>query len=296
MLFTLIFLLLGTFIFSYSSVYASLKLSHTLGAIDVPNGRKEHSIPTARTGGLAFFVAFFVFLMLSPVGTELKISLLPLCTAVFLVGLFDDACGLSPIRKLTGQISGAAIYVFFSGFESPLVGAFTLLWIVFLSNAINLTDGLNGLAGGISATQSLCLACVSVLLNNREVMICSLLLFASIVGFLPSNFPRARIFMGDCGALFLGATLGALSSRLVIEDGGILGVISVLLIFRIPIADTLQSFFRRTLRGKNPFAADRGHFHHRLVDIGFTRECATLALVSISLFFGLLGIVVSFIK
>ena len=179
--------------------------------------------------------------------------------------------------------------------DNPLIGCIIILWIVFLSNATNLTDGLNGLAAGISAVESICLAVVSLFLNNIDILICSLLLFFAIVGFLPSNFPRAKIFMGDCGALFLGATLGVLSSRLVIDGGGIVGAISVLLIFIIPIAETIQSFFRRIINGKDPFSADRGHFHHKLIDAHFTKECATLVLVTASLIFGLIGTAVFFL-
>ena len=165
--------------------------------------------------------------------------------------------------------------------------------MMFLSNAINLCDGLDGLAGGLCASESLCLGALALIFGNGDVFICALALLGAIAGFLPRNFPRARIFMGDCGALFLGFTLGALSSRLVFESGSILCLIATPLTFRIPTYDTNLSIVRRLIKGKNPFRADKGHFHHKLLRWGFSKECATLALVTASLFFGLVGIIIA---
>jgi UDP-GlcNAc:undecaprenyl-phosphate GlcNAc-1-phosphate transferase len=178
---------------------------------------------------------------------------------------------------------------------SPFYFFITAFWIVFLTNAINLCDGLDGLASSISSEQALCLTILALIFKNYDVFLCSLLLFASALGFLPRNFPKAKIFMGDCGALFLGFTLACLSSKLVLESQSIACMISTLLIFRIPILDTTQSFLRRLIARKNPFSADKGHFHHQLIKSGFTKECTTLLLLTLSLLFGFIGVTFSFL-
>lgn len=286
-------IILTTFSLSYVLFFPSLALSYKVGALDYPSARKIHTLPTARGGGFAFFVTFLALLLISPVDMELKIPLALGSTAIFLVGFFDDTVGLTPFQKLAGQFLAAAVYIFASGEKTIVEGVLTLLWILFLSNAINLTDGLNGLAGGIAASESLCLGALAVIFGNFNVFLCAIFILGAILGFLPRNFPHAKIFMGDCGALFIGFTLAALSSTLVFDSRSIICLISSLLIFRVPTYDTNFSIIRRVIKGKNPFKADKGHFHHRLLRWGFTKECATLALVTVSLFFGLLGIIIS---
>ena len=291
MFFIYFLLFICAFLLSFALFVPSVRLSASLGAIDMPGQRKTHTLPTPRAGGFSFFISFELLLLASdlPIGTKIPLAISS-CT-VWLVGLLDDALELSPIRKLTGQLLAASVYIFMSDARSVLSGMLTLLWIVYLTNAINLCDGLNGLAGGLCASQTVCLGALAAIFNNYAVALCCIILLGSILGFLPNNFPRARIFMGDCGALFLGFTMGALSSKLVFESKSPLCLIACLLIFRIPTYDTNFSIIRRLIRGKNPFKADKGHFHHRLLAVGFTKECATLALVTASLFFGLLGIV-----
>ena len=281
------------FLLSYSLFLPSLALSYRLGAMDIPNTRKLHSFPVARGGGFAFFLTFCVLLAISHVEISLKISLLLGGGTIFLVGFLDDTVTLSPFQKLAGEFGAAATFIFASGEKDLLESVLTFAWIIFLTNAINLTDGLNGLAGGICSSEALCLGVIALIFGNFDVLCCSLLLLGATLGFLPRNFPRAKIFMGDCGALFLGFTLAALSSHLVFESGSIVCLLAILLVFRVPTYDTNFSIIRRVIRGKNPFRADKGHFHHRLLQHGFSHECATLALVTVSLFFGLVGIVIA---
>lgn len=295
MLFTIISILICSYLLSYVLYFPSLAISYKVGAIDIPNPRKTHTLPTARAGGLSFFVVFSSLLILSPVNSELKIPLIFGGTTMFLVGFLDDTLSLSPIQKLAGQFSAASIYIFLEG-EKPLAeGILTLIWLIFLSNATNLIDGLNGLAGGICASESLCLAVMALCIGNFNIFLCALILFGSILGFLPHNFPKAKIFMGDCGALFLGFTLAALSSKLIFESQSITCLLSTLLIFRVPTYDTNLSIVRRLIKRKNPLKSDKEHFHHQLLKNGFTKECTAFALVTLSLFFGLIGIIISFI-
>ncbi|MBR3844960.1 MAG: undecaprenyl/decaprenyl-phosphate alpha-N-acetylglucosaminyl 1-phosphate transferase [Clostridia bacterium] len=282
-----------TALLSFVMFFPALALSERIGAIDIPSQRKIHATPTSRCGGLAFFTSFSVLLAISPVEASIKIPLVLSGAIMFLVGLFDDARSLTPFQKLAGEFLAVGCYILLSGGKPLAQSVLTFVWMMFLSNAINLCDGLDGLAGGLCATESLCLGALALIFGNGDVFICALALLGAIAGFLPRNFPRARIFMGDCGALFLGFTLGALSSRLVFESGSILCLIATLLTFRIPTYDTNLSIVRRLIKGKNPFRADKGHFHHRLLRWGFSKECATLALVTASLFFGLVGIIIA---
>ncbi len=296
MFFIYISLTIGAFILSFSLFEPSIRLASALGAIDVPSQRKIHAAPTARLGGITFFSSFFVFLAVSPIDIELKLPLMLGGGTVFLVGLLDDSLSLSPFAKLCGQFIAVSIFVFSGGLGSvptPILGIAALIWIVFIINATNLSDGLDGLAGGITASQALCLAAVALISNNINVLCCSLLLAASILGFLPRNAPRAKMFMGDCGSLYLGFVLSALALNLALSQRSALGVVGIFFIFRVPSADTVQSIFRRLLKRRNPFSADRGHFHHKLLDLGFTRECAALALITVSLLFGFIGVVIT---
>lgn len=286
-------LCLGALVLSYALYLPSLALSYAAGAIDYPTKRKTHAIPTARGGGFSFFTAFSVALLVSPVSAELKIALLVGGSVIFLVGFFDDCISLSPPQKLAGQFAAAATYIFISGSDNLLLGFLTLAWTVYLTNAINLTDGLDGLAGGICSGEALCLAIIALVFGHTDVTLAASLLLFAVIGFLPRNFPHAKIFMGDCGALFLGFTLAVLSSRLVSDSGSLLCLFSVLLVFRLPTYDTNISIIRRSVRGKNPFRADKEHFHHKLLALGFTKECAALALITASLALGFVGVIIS---
>ena len=266
----------------------------------MPSKRKIHSRPTARLGGFAFFVSFSILLPLLPINMEITFSLLIGGSIIFLVGLLDDSKNISPFAKLIGQFLASAAYITFSfkqydNVSAKIFGIITLIWVVFITNAINLCDGLDGLAGGITSTQAFCLAVISLLFESYDIFWCSSLLLFSIIGFLPRNIPPAKIFMGDCGSLFLGFILSALSVQLVFEARSLMSLFAIPLVFRVPSADAIQSFVRRIIKRKNPFGADRGHFHHKLIDLGFTQECAALALVSISLFFGMIAILICLI-
>lgn len=244
-----------------------------------------------------FFLAFSLCLIIFPINLNLKLSLLLSGTFIFLVGFLDDAINIFPFMKLSGQFLALAIYHFISeflGYNIPIyIDIAIALWIIFITNATNIIDGLDGLAGGVCASESLCLCIVALAFGEMDITICSFFLLAAIVGFLPHNFPKAKIFMGDCGALFLGFSLSILSARLIVESQSTIYLLSTILIFLVPIYDTSFSIFRRLIKKQNPFKADKKHFHHMLLQHGFTKECASLLLITISLLFGLFGIVIS---
>jgi UDP-GlcNAc:undecaprenyl-phosphate GlcNAc-1-phosphate transferase len=293
-------LALAAFIVSYILFSPSVSLAKILGAIDIPNERKLHSHPMARLGGLTFFVSFFLSFALLPIDAKFKIAILVSGTSIFLVGLFDDATNISPFTKLLGQALSSILYIFVllpkpKSISDAFFVLIALGWMIFITNAINLCDGLDALASGITSSQALCISVIALISGHFDVFATSLLLLFSILGFLPRNFPPAKTFMGDCGSLFLGFILSAISIKLIFESTSIIILLSLLMIFRLPSADAIQSFFRRALRSKNPFSADKGHFHHKLLDFGFTKECASLALISLSLLFGLVGVIISVI-
>lgn len=288
-----------TCLLTYCLFPTSLALSNLVGAIDYPSARKSHSTPTARGGGFAFFFSFSLVLIVFPMDLNFKLSLLFGGTFIFLIGFLDDAISISPFMKLSGQFLALAVYHFISEILdyniSIFQGILMAIWIIFITNATNIIDGLDGLASGVCASEALCLGVIALIFENKDIMICSFFLLGAIIGFIPHNFPHAKIFMGDCGALFLGFTLSVMSARLMIEAQSTLCVLAILLIFRIPIYDTNLSIFRRLLKRQNPFQADKNHFHHYLLRHGFTKECASLALISASLFFGFLGIALALI-
>ena len=291
-----LFLGLIGFAISYIMFVPSLKISEATGAIDIPSKRKVHSVPTARAGGLSLFVAFSLCLLISSVDISLKIPLLLGSAVIFVVGFLDDTVTLSPFMKLSGQFLSLAVYHFSSellGYNPPVWESILMsAWIILITNATNIIDGLDGLAAGVCASQSLCLLVIALVLENFEIFICLFALLGAILGFIPRNFPKAKIFMGDCGALFLGFTLGVLSARISFQSHNMTCAIAILIVFRLPIYDAKSSIARRLIRGKNPFRADKGHFHHQLLRRGFTKECATLLLITVSLLFGFIGILV----
>jgi UDP-GlcNAc:undecaprenyl-phosphate GlcNAc-1-phosphate transferase len=279
---------------SYFLFRPALAISCFCGAIDIPENRKIHTKPMARGGGWEFFMAFSSILIFLPIKNDLKIPLLIGGTIIFVVGFLDDTLNLPPFTKLSGQFLVLSIYFFTSELlnykMSMFQGIFSAIWIIFLINATNFIDGIDGLASGISSSQALCISVISLICNNIDIFLCSILILGATLGFIPRNFPKAKIFMGDCGALFLGFVQSVLSSRIVLESESILCIISILLVFRIPIYDASFSIIRRLIKRKNPFKADKEHFHHKLLIHGFSKECTTLLLVTFSLLFGFLGV------
>ena len=253
-----------TSLVAYCLFPTSIALSNLVGAIDYPNKRKSHTTPTPRGGGFAFFLAFSLVLIVFRVDLDLKLPLLLGGTFIFFIGFLDDAISLSPFMKLSGQFFALALYHFISEILdynlSIFQGIFMAIWIIFITNATNIIDGIDGLSAGVCASESLCLGLLALIFGNQNILVCSIFLFSAIIGFLPHNFPNAKIFMGDCGALFLGFTLSVLSSRLVIESKNTLCFLSTLLIFLVPIYDTSFSIFRRLIEKQNPFQADKKHF------------------------------------
>ena len=282
-------------------------LAFRLKVTDIPkDNRRMHKKEMPLMGGLAIFFAFvvttFVFC-----GVDKKIvGMLAGATLIVITGIIDDKYDMNAFLKLFLQIASAIIAVL-SGITmeritfmerslefGPYAGLVTVIWIVALTNAINLIDGLDGLSCGISTIASITLL-VSLLHTDTPVNVIVMIavLAGSCVGFLPFNFNPAKIFMGDTGALFLGYTLSVLSILGCFKLNAVVSISVPFLVFALPLVDTAFAFTRRILSGKSPFTADRGHLHHRLIDRGFDQKHAVLILYAVSAVAGIAAILVS---
>lgn len=289
---------------AYALTPAVRVLAFKIGAVDIPlDSRRIHKKPIPRIGGLAIYLSFtLTTLLFCDISREL-VTIWIGGGVLVVLGILDDVFRLNPWLKLAIQflVAGFAVcngclinhinlggvYVELGRLSSPL----SLLWIVGLTNAINFIDGLDGLACGVSAISSLSLLFVVLLHGDFISSILCSVLFGACLGFLPFNFNPARIFMGDTGALFLGFTLSVLSVQGVFKLHAVLAFLIPIMIFALPIFDAAFAIFRRVFSGKSPFTPDRGHIHHRLIDMGFTQRESVKILYAIC---GMLGLVAVF--
>lgn len=292
------------------------RFAHKVGAVDVPNARKVHTRIMPRLGGLAIFIAFMVtfflvipFLPIDLTARELNFikAFLVGGTITILLGALDDRFDLPAKLKFVVQIATACVVVFgfdiklefanipfhtYASVESWIAIPFTILWIVGVTNAINLIDGLDGLAAGVSAIAIGTIAVMAFLMGNVIVVLISLLLLGSIIGFLYFNFHPAKIFMGDSGALFLGFSL-ALLSLLGFKQVAIVSFLTPLILIGVPLSDTLFAIVRRWMQKKPIFSPDKGHLHHCLRELGFSHRQTVLIIYAIAAFFGILAVIQS---
>lgn len=276
-------------------------------AIDVPqDGRRMHHKPIPRTGGLAIFLSFLISAIgFCSMDRELVTILIGGGTLV-LLGVLDDVYRLNAFVKLAVQIV-VALFAVSQGVTIDFIGLggsyipfgvwsipITVLWIVGLTNAVNFIDGLDGLACGVSAICSVSLFLV-MLLSGSSAAHCLItgILAGSCLGFLPFNVNPARIFMGDTGALFLGYTLSILSVVGIFKTDMILAFFIPLSIFGLPLADTAFAVVRRIAHKKSPFAADRGHLHHKLMDMGFGQKQSVRILYAVCSILGISAVMLT---
>lgn len=292
-------------IIAFASTPAVRVFAAKIGAMDVPKDeRRMHKKPVPRLGGLAIFFGFlFAVLLFCEIDYELRGILLGAVVVVF-VGVVDDVVQLPAAAKLIGQIAAALVPVLhgvqmemltnfnvFSDKPYIALGMFsipvTILWIVGITNAVNLIDGLDGLACGVSFIASFSLLLIALLASEPAIAAVMAALAGACMGFLPYNFNPARIFMGDTGAMFLGYILATISIQGLFKFYTIISFAVPFLILALPIFDTAFAILRRLLKGKSPMSPDRGHLHHRLIDMGFTQKQTVAILYSVS---GLLGL------
>jgi UDP-GlcNAc:undecaprenyl-phosphate GlcNAc-1-phosphate transferase len=306
-----------------------IRLSWRYLALDRPDARKQHAGPIPRLGGVAVLAGFAVGVVVAlwasgyqgTLSTAVRyhwIGWIGAITGLFLCGLVDDVRGLGPLAKLAVQIA-AALAVYAAGFridalQLPGTGPMplgwlslpaTLLWVVAVTNAINLIDGLDGLAAGVGFLITATVGAISWYLGVFPVTVIALALSGALLGFLPYNFSPARIFLGDSGSQFLGVTLAVISIRGLQKSATVVAILAPLLVLGLPILDTLLVVVRRTWRGgageeasadrgwlhaqlsrsRGLFQADREHIHHNLLELGLSHRRAVLVLYLIAAVF-----------
>ncbi|BBH23888.1 undecaprenyl-phosphate alpha-N-acetylglucosaminyl 1-phosphate transferase [Paenibacillus baekrokdamisoli] len=295
-----------------------IKLAYKVGAIDKPNHRKVHTRIMPRLGGLgiyaAFIGAYFVIKPFIPDGllrnydTNLINAMLAGGSIIIVIGALDDRFELSAKVKLLGQIIAACVVVLGFGVKIDLLNIpfgeamqpiaswisipLTILWIVGVTNAINLIDGLDGLAAGVSAIAIGTIMVMAAIMGFAPVILLSVLLLGGIIGFLAYNFHPAKIFMGDTGSLFLGFSLATLS-MLGFKQVTIVSFLTPLLIIGVPLSDTFFAIVRRWVNKKPIFAPDKGHLHHCLRELGYSHRKTVLIIYAIATFFGICAILQS---
>ena len=307
------------FITSFVTVPYTIKLAYKKGAIDIPNERKVNKKPIPRIGGIAVIVGFLVasaYLIIQ--GTiEKKLilngpsqygkKLLGFLIGIFIIGTFayiDDIKNLKPWQKLIAQIL-AAVVVFLFGIRidtindsliNPILSfILTVGWIVGITNAINLIDGLDGLSSGITLISSLSLLIIFATNNSPIISIILITsLSGAIIGFMPFNIYPAKTFLGDVGAQFLGFALSIIAILGVAKTVTMVVLIAPILVLGLPIFDTVFAIFRRIKTGKSVkaiFKPDKGHLHHLLMRQGFTQKQAVAILYAASATLGMLAII-----
>ncbi len=282
--------------------------------VDLPNARKIHSRPVPYLGGVAISLAF-VFSIL--IGQRLfqgfqtfqsLYSILLACGVIVLLGLYDDHRGSSAWIKVIFQ-STAAIIVINAGIQIDMIKIpffqyihlglwswpVTCLWIVGLCNAVNLIDGLDGLAAGVAMIASFSLFATSIRWGEIEVALLCIAMAGSLLGFLRYNFHPARIFMGDAGALLLGFLLGVLSIMEGSKSTSAIAVLIPITALGIPILDTGVAILRRLRKGDPLFVADQEHLHHHLLHIGLSHRQAVILIYLASIYLGILSFAMTFL-
>jgi len=305
--------LIAAFLISFIATPPVKWFAQRVGAMDIPkDNRRMHKVPIPRLGGLAIFIGFVLSVVIfADIDYEIQGVLLGALIIVF-VGVIDDIIPLRSWQKLLAQIVAASIPVVFHGVMIDLVshpnifaasdylplGMFsiplTIIWIVGITNAVNLIDGLDGLAVGVSTISSLTMLVVALLVTaDANVALVLAALAGACLGFMPYNLNPAKIFMGDTGALLLGYLLATMSILGLFKFYAIISFAVPFIALALPIADTLFAILRRVAKGQSPMAPDRGHLHHRLLDLGFSQKQAVFIIYLISGFLGMIAVIMT---
>lgn len=295
-------------------------LALKIGAIDKFELRKVHTKRIiVRLGGIAIFLSFYLAVLFSALrgySPFLKNSLFLSgmffsSFIILLLGVFDDLRGADAKLKFFVQVIAAIIILIygikislftnpFSSGQSLGIGIWgiplTIFWVIFITNSLNLLDGLDGLAAGISCIILITMFCIAAYQKDYLIMALSISLVGATLGFLRYNFNPAKIFMGDTGSLFLGFTLAVLSIKGSHKSATTVALFIPIITMGLPIIDTLLAISRRIWNGKNIFRADDEHIHHRLIKIGLSQKRAVLVLYGVSLLLGAAAFLLAVIK
>ena len=305
----LILALLSGIIIAFAFTPVVEVIAAKVGAIDKPDGvRRIHDHPIPRLGGLAIFLGFLISTLLFVEITAEVRGILIGAVIIVCSGAVDDVVELKPIVKLVFQILAAIIAIghgvlighlsnfnIFSDNRYLALGILsipiTLVWIVGVTNAVNLIDGLDGLACGVSTISCVTMLVVSLLVSEGNVAVILACLAGGCIGFIPFNLNPAKIFMGDTGSQLLGFVLATVSVLGLFKLYAIFTCFVPLCALAFPIFDTCFAFIRRILSGQSPFHPDKKHLHHRLMNMGLNQKQAVAVLYSISAIMGLVAVV-----
>ncbi|MBE6156219.1 MAG: undecaprenyl/decaprenyl-phosphate alpha-N-acetylglucosaminyl 1-phosphate transferase [Firmicutes bacterium] len=294
-----------TFLVSVILVPLAKKIAIHVGALDIPDARKVHKHPTPRMGGLAIYCAFLLGYMLFG---KLNIQIVSILIGSFLIvilGMLDDIKPIRALYKFIVQIIAAIIVVVYGqiyftkitflglNLEFNLITSYVLsvFFIVSITNAINLIDGLDGLSSGISSIYFLTISIIAMLLgkfSGLDVTL-SLIMLGATLGFLFHNFPPAKIFMGDSGSLFLGFMISVIA-LVSYKVATLTSLVIPIVILAIPIFDTVLAIFRRLLKGESIGAPDKEHFHHQLLKLKFSPRVSIIIIYLVNILFSAVSI------
>lgn len=301
--------LIVTFVIALILTPLVRRLSLRIGAVDDPNARRVNRVPMPTMGGVAIFVAFNLtnFLLLRdqyPIG-QLIALFLAQCL-IIITGILDDIFELSPRQKIVG-ITLAALVVYFvanikmTTLTLPFIGVvplgwfslpITLIWILAITNAVNLIDGLDGLATGvaiIALTTSALTGYFFLNVTSTFISIMMATLVAALLGFLPYNFHPAKIYLGDTGSLFIGFMISVFALY-GLKNATFITLIIPVIILGVPITDTVYAILRRLLNKRPISQADKHHLHHRLMQMGLSHRQTVLVIYGIALIFSFIAL------
>ncbi len=287
------------FIISVALMPAVKIVAKHLGVYAQMNERTVHKKVMTRVGGIAIYLSFlFAITYFSPAIDVTIRGLLYGSSIMFVGGLIDDMLDLKPIVKLAFQFAATFVLIFVGGITLDVIRlplditidmgvislVVTIIWVIGVTNAINLIDGLDGLAGGVSAIILVTIAFIAFIDQRHDIAMLSLILAGAILGFLVFNTHPASIMMGDCGALFLGFFIAAIS-LMGFKSSTFITLGLPILLLSVPIIDTLSAILRRKLSGKSFSDADKSHFHHMLME-RFGHRNSVLIIYAITIGFG----------
>jgi UDP-GlcNAc:undecaprenyl-phosphate/decaprenyl-phosphate GlcNAc-1-phosphate transferase len=287
------------------------------GLVDPPGGRKIHKRPMVRLGGVSIFAGTVVALLtiwaiggfgILPTEKEYEVWGVTIGgIAFFLIGLADDLYNLPALTRLFAQLGVASmawmagvrvefLSIPFSGLVSLpdwISLPITVIWLVGMANAINMIDGLDGLAAGVSGIAAVVMMIVALFMNQPAAALIAAALAGGAIGFLRYNFNPAQIFMGDGGAYFMGFTLAGVGVIGLVKTTAVTAVVLPYLILAVPILDISAVVVDRLRHGKSPFAADKRHLHHRLLQAGLSQRLIAFFIYSLTLWVGSLALAFS---
>lgn len=300
--------MLTALLVSFITVPAAARFARAAGAVDMPGARRINHRPVPRMGGIAVFWGFFVSVLLFCPLSFQTLGLLAGAVITAGMGAMDDIYSLRPVTKLSLQIL-AALLALYGGSSLSVISVpwlntahgfvsvaewlrvpLTVLWIVACTNALNLIDGLDGLAAGVTAIGAAAMLFSSIFVSRSEITLLLGALIGACAGFAPYNLNPAKIFMGDTGSQLLGYLMGVISLMGMFKTQAAATFAVPLLCMAFPLFDTAFAFLRRVLTGHSPFEADRGHLHHKLLDLGFSQRQAVEILCGVSAIFAVMGV------